>query len=607
MAPAGGNNNPNPAGEIDARLANLYLTISGDFVYSPNPTWPTGNVPPCVTLTLTAPNSQVAVGGSATLTFGPPTPQFASTPLAYVPTQCTLSASDGTYATPAMVGTSGSLSTGTLTKPGTYTATLECAGAATDTASSFATTSVAVASGPTLSSITVAPNPATVVAGTTQQFTATGNYSSGPSQTLHSVSWGTSNGVATINGSGLATCLGVGSSTITAASGNIIGTAALNCSAAVLTSITVTPASPTLTAGQTQQFTASGTNSLNQSTTPAVTWSSGSPTVAAITSGGLATCALQGSTTITATSGAVSGSATLTCNPGPLASLTLPTPESIPVGANYPYYPIGMDAGGNVVGPGTVTYASTNPAVAPVTSSGDATCLTQGSSSITAMSGNVTSNPSLLNCGGIALSANPTTTMINTNVTLSWTSAGLPMGESCTLTSNSSDAPLNLTGQPTSGTITTTEAVSQNVTYTISCTGSETVSSSVSVLYTLITTYQYTGNQFPSGDAYGQYSSADRVIASLTVSVPFGPNATVNNGAALPGEMLTLSDGVQTLSLQSASSSYVQVTTDASGNIGGAWSIGLNGSASGISTQDYPPPDGMVDFGYLRARGRAPT
>jgi len=515
-APAGGNNNPNPAGQIDARLANLYLSISGDFLSAPNPTWPTANVPPCVTLIISAPNNSASVGGSATLTFGPPTPQFASTPLLYAPTQCTLSASDGTFATPATVGTSGSVSTGTLTKAGTYSATLECAGAATDTSSSFATASVTVSSAP-------------------------------------------------------------------------------------LASINVTPANPSVSAGTTQQFAATGINSLNQ-TTPlsSVVWSSNGAAINAAT--GLASCALEGVSTITATSGGVSGSTTLTCLSGPLASLTLPATESIPVGATYQYNPIGMDAYGNVLVPGNVTWVSSNPAVASV-SAGLADCLAGGSTTITATSGSITSNGAVLNClaGSITLSANPTSTMINNNVALSWTSSNLPAGEACALTSNSSDAPLNLTGEPTSGNLTTTEAVSQNVTYTISCTGPATASSSVSVLYTLVTTYQYTGNQFPAGDAYQQYTSADRVIASLTVSVPFGPNATINSNTVLPGLVLTLSDGVQTLAQGSGVSTYVALTTDANGNIS-TWSLGNTtpngtGTGAGISTQK-DPIDGTVDLGY---------
>jgi hypothetical protein len=517
-APAAGNNNPNPAGEIDARLANLYLAVSGDFLYTPNRTWPTTNVPPCVTLSITA--TTVPVGGSATLTFGPPTPQFASTPLLYVPTQCTLSASDGKYATAATLSsTSGSVSTGTLTKSGTYTATLECAGATGDASSSFATTSITVSSAPTLTSITVGPNPASIAAGKTQQFTATGTNSLGQAATLSSVTWSTGNSaVATINSSsGLATCMQAGNSTtISATSGGIVGSATLTCGAATLASITVTPATASIPVGATQQFAASGTDTLGNSASPTVTWN------------------------------------------------------------------------------------TSNAAAVSITSTGLATCLTPGSpTTITATNGGITSNSAVLTClaGSIALSANPTTTMINNNVTLTWTSANLPAGEACVLSSNSSDAPLNQTDEPTGGSLTTTEAVSQNVTYTISCTGPVTASSSVSVLYTLVTTYQYTGNQFPSFDAYEQYTSADRVIASFTVDVPLAPNATITNTALPAGLMLTLSDGVQTLTQQSGVTSFVQLTTDASGNIS-TWSMGLNSAGNGISTQK-DPVDGTVDLGFM--------
>jgi hypothetical protein len=610
-APAGGNNNPNPAGEIDARLANLYLSISGDFLYTPNRTWPTTNVPPCVTLSVTA--TTVPVGGSATLNFGPPTPQFASTPLLYSPTQCTLSASDGKYATPVTFSsTSGSVSTGTLTKSGTYTATLECAGATGDASSSFATTSITVSSGPTLKSITVGPNQASIAAGTTQQFTATGNYSSGPSQTLSSVTWSSgSTNVATIGAtSGVAQCLKMGSAQITATSGTVSGSTTLTCTAAVLSAVTVSPATATIPAGTMQQFTASGTNSLGQATPlSAVTWNSLNTAVATInSSSGLATCVQAGnSTTITATSGGIVGSANLTCGAATLVSIAVtPAPASIPVGGTQQFTATGTDTLGSMTSltSPTVTWNTSNPGTASISSTGLATCLTAGNpTTITATSGGITSNSAVLTClsGSIALSANPTTTMINNNVTLTWTSANLPAGEACVLSSNSSDAPLNQTGEPTSGSLSTTEAVPQNVTYTISCSGPVTVSSSVSVLYTLVTTYQYTGKQFT--DAYGPYTTSDRVIASLTVSVPFGPNAsTGEENPVIPGLVLTLSDGLQTLSTQSGASSFTIVTTDANGAIN-SWSLTDSQHGDQIFTQNYSAYGSALDLG---SQGQGP-
>lgn len=80
-----------------------------------------------------------------------------------------------------------------------------------------------------------------------------------------------------------------------------------------LSSITVSPANPNITVGDTQQFNATGTYSDNttKNLTDSVTWTSSSTAVATIASGGFATAVKAGITTITATSGSVSGVTTL--------------------------------------------------------------------------------------------------------------------------------------------------------------------------------------------------------------------------------------------------------------------------------------------------------
>ena len=84
-------------------------------------------------------------------------------------------------------------------------------------------------------------------------------------------------------------------------------------SAPTLTSIAVTPANPSITKGTTQQFTATGTYSDNSTAniTSQVSWTSGTTSVATITSSGLATGVAAGSSTITATLGSVSGNTKL--------------------------------------------------------------------------------------------------------------------------------------------------------------------------------------------------------------------------------------------------------------------------------------------------------
>ena len=87
-----------------------------------------------------------------------------------------------------------------------------------------------------------------------------------------------------------------------------------------LLSISVTPGNPSVPAEITGQFTASGTYSdgTTHDITTQVTWTSSDTSVATVNSSGLATAVAAGTTTITATSGSISGNTTFTvnrCNP----------------------------------------------------------------------------------------------------------------------------------------------------------------------------------------------------------------------------------------------------------------------------------------------------
>jgi hypothetical protein len=107
----------------------------------------------------------------------------------------------------------------------------------------------------------------------------------------------------------------VGSTTISATSGSVSGSTTLTVTAATLKSIAVTPATPSAAAGTTVPFHATGTYSDNSAKdiTSSVTWASGTPATATINaSSGVVTAVAVGSTTISATSGSVSGSTTLT-------------------------------------------------------------------------------------------------------------------------------------------------------------------------------------------------------------------------------------------------------------------------------------------------------
>jgi hypothetical protein len=175
--------------------------------------------------------------------------------------------------------------------------------------------------GATLTAITVTPANSSVAPGTSQQFTATGTFSNGTTQDITSqVTWSSSSGAVQISSVGLATTSSAVTATISAQSGTITGSTQLTVSGASLVSIAVTPANPSVTAGATQQFTATGTFSDGTTrtlTSSQVTWSSSSPTVQ-VSSTGLATTTTAATATVSAQSGAITGSAQLTVT-APLA------------------------------------------------------------------------------------------------------------------------------------------------------------------------------------------------------------------------------------------------------------------------------------------------
>jgi uncharacterized protein YjdB len=187
-----------------------------------------------------------------------------------------------------------------------------------------------------LQSISIAASNLSIAKGQQQPFTATGNYSDNTTPDITNlVTWSSSGpGNATFNtpGSpGLATGAGTGPTTITAAlSGVTSNSLQLNVTAAVLQSISVTPASATIKPGQTQLFTVTGTYSDNSTSivTSGVAWSSSMPGVVKIDNTGVATGVGFGSATITATAGGFTATASL--------SAPAPAVKSIAIVASSP-------------------------------------------------------------------------------------------------------------------------------------------------------------------------------------------------------------------------------------------------------------------------------
>ena len=83
----------------------------------------------------------------------------------------------------------------------------------------------------------------------------------------------------------------------------------------VVARVSVTPPAATVDVGATQQFAAAATDAQGNPVSVAVTWASSNTAAATVNQSGLATAVGPGTTTITATAGQVTGSATLTVRP----------------------------------------------------------------------------------------------------------------------------------------------------------------------------------------------------------------------------------------------------------------------------------------------------
>jgi hypothetical protein len=138
----------------------------------------------------------------------------------------------------------------------------------------------------------------------------------------------------------------------------LVGLGAVSCDvhgvseAGSLSTLDVQPDPTTLAVGTTRQFTATGTDFAGVAVTVTPTWSiaSGGGT---ISPSGLFTAGTTVGTfasTVVATSGSLSASATVTVTPGPLAAITVtPNPVTLGTGTTQQYTAVGRDASGNVV------------------------------------------------------------------------------------------------------------------------------------------------------------------------------------------------------------------------------------------------------------------
>lgn len=179
--------------------------------------------------------------------------------------------------------------------------------------------SPSTASTPT--SIAITPSSAMIISGETANLTAIGSYTNGSTADITgAVNWiSAASTTASVTGVGVVTGNAIGTTSVTASiNGGVYGVtsdaAGITVTGANLTGLSISPLTLSFARGSTAVLTATGTfsDATNGNISGSVTWTSSDPAVVTVNASGIATGVSAGTSTITATKGAISNVATLT-------------------------------------------------------------------------------------------------------------------------------------------------------------------------------------------------------------------------------------------------------------------------------------------------------
>jgi hypothetical protein len=256
-----------------------------------------------------------------------------------------------------------------------------------------------------LTSITISAAYSTIAQGTSVKLTATGNYSGLFTRDISDQVVWTSNATTVANfviaaSPSRVTGLTPGSAVLTATMGGMSANFNMTVSSATATSVTVTPANPSIALGLTQQFTATGafSDGTTQDLTFDATWTSGAV---------IGACGVSGSSVLTVTAPVLQSIAVTTPN----TSATTPNTSVLSL-STVTFTATGTYSGGTTNDiTNQVTWTSSNTNVAPnPDSTGVTQTTTQGTTNITASLGTVVSNTTTLNVNGGNLASFPVLT-----------------------------------------------------------------------------------------------------------------------------------------------------------------------------------------------------
>ena len=378
-------------------------------------------------------SSSVIVGGTVQLAATPVNAQGAALPGRAV----TWATGDAAVATVNGNGVVTAVAPGTVT----ITATSEGkTGAATVTVSNVP-----------VASLVLTPATASVMVGDSVRLTAQPRSASGATLTGRTVTWQSSNNsVATVNSAGWVVGVGAGSATITATSEGKSDQSTVTVTRQPVASITIEPATLTVTVGQTQQLTATLRDAKGTVLTGrTITWSSNRTEDATVgASTGLVRGVSVGSATITATSEGKSATAAVTVEAAPVNTVSIDQVNpSLFVGETEQLTVTVTDANGQPVSSAGTTWASSNAGVASVNANGLVTAVAPGTAEITATNagrtGKTTVTVRLVPVATVSVTPSPASVIVGRTVQLTATprdASGDPLpGRAVTWTTNDPD------------------------------------------------------------------------------------------------------------------------------------------------------------------------
>jgi trimeric autotransporter adhesin len=288
----------------------------------------------------------------------------------------------------AVAWSSSNVAVATVTSTGTVTG--RAPGTATIAATSegrVGTASVIILARPA-DAVTLTPETATLVVGTTQRLTAQvtdaiGNLVAGR-QVTYTSSAAT---IARVDTSGLVTAVAAGTARITATSQGKTAVTTITVIPVPVATVTLTPATATVLTATTRQLSvvsraANGTTLTGR----VVTWATGAPGVASVSNTGLVTGVAPGVAIILATVEGISAASTITVVLPTVASVTVaPAAPIVSINGNVQLTATPLTSAGATLTGRTVTWSSADESIAFVSSSGLVVGFKAGTVRITAL------------------------------------------------------------------------------------------------------------------------------------------------------------------------------------------------------------------------------